>query len=62
MSHAKDNRHVLSPGPKDRNIAEHCKQFGLSAAEQRKLQKLLGHHAPAHEIQANSSPKPPRFR
>jgi LDH2 family malate/lactate/ureidoglycolate dehydrogenase len=62
MSHSKDNRQVRIPGSNDRNVAEHCQKFGISPIEERKLQKLLGKRAPLHEIQANVSHGPPKFR
>jgi hypothetical protein len=36
--------------------------MGLDAHEERKLVRLLGKHAPLHEISANAPHKPPRFR
>jgi hypothetical protein len=57
-----DNRQVRTPGPKDRNIADHCAKHGIDAEEQKKLEKLLGRHAPLHEIHANSTQKQPKFR
>jgi hypothetical protein len=30
--------------------------------EERKLQRLLGKHAPLHELQANAPPRTPKFR
>ncbi|WP_310384701.1 hypothetical protein [Rhizobium sp. 1399] len=62
MSHSKDHRQVRMPGPNEHNVAELCKKFGISALEERKLRRLLGKHAPLHEIQANAPPRPPRFR
>ena len=57
-----DNRQVRNPGPRDRDVSQHCKTHGLDAAEERKLVRLLGTHAPLHEIKANSAHKQPRFR
>jgi hypothetical protein len=34
----------------------------VDPAEERKLLRLLGNHAPLHEIRANAPPKQPRFR
>jgi len=34
----------------------------ISAAEAKKLVKLLGRHAPLHELHANAPPKQPRWR
>ncbi|KRB55098.1 hypothetical protein ASE04_05115 [Rhizobium sp. Root708] len=62
MTHQRDNRQVRIPGAKDHNITDHCKKFGISSSEERKLRKLLGNDAPLHEIQANSAPRQPRFR
>jgi hypothetical protein len=62
MSHSKENRQVRIPGPNDHNVADHCKKFGIGPAEERKLHRLLGKHAPLHEIHANGSPKLPKFR
>jgi hypothetical protein len=62
MSHSKDNRQVRIPGPNDHSVSEHCQKFGIGPAEERKLQKLLGKRAPLHEIQANVSQRPPKFR
>ncbi|TCL62720.1 hypothetical protein [Rhizobium sp. BK251] len=62
MSHSKDNRQVRIPVPNDRSVVEHCRKFGIGPAEERKLQKLLGKHAPLHEIQTNSPPRLPKFR
>ncbi|MCS0460163.1 MULTISPECIES: hypothetical protein [Rhizobium] len=60
MSHAMNK--VRMPRPNEHDVAELCKKLGLSPAEERTLRRLLGKHAPLHEIQANASPKPPRFR
>jgi hypothetical protein len=57
-----NNRQVRDPGPKSRDIAEHCRKIGLDAHEERKLIRLLGKHAPLHEINANAPQKPLRFR
>jgi len=62
MTHAKNNRQVRIPGPNEHDVAEHCRKFGITAVEERKLRKLLGDHAPLHEIQANSPTKTPKFR
>ncbi|TCL63607.1 hypothetical protein [Rhizobium sp. BK251] len=62
MSHSKDNRQVRIPGANERSVAEHCRKFGIGPAEARKLQQLLGKHAPLHEIQANAPPRLPKFR
>jgi hypothetical protein len=50
------------PDARDKSVIEYCRKNGLSAAEERKLVKLLGQHAPSHEIKANSPHKQPRFR
>ncbi len=62
MSHSRDNRQVRIPGPNDRDVGEHCKKFGIGPSEERKLQRLLGKHAPLHKIQANAPPRLPKFR
>jgi hypothetical protein len=63
IMHSTNNRQVKIPGPRDHHdVAAHCKKFGIGPAEERKLLKLLGHHAPPHEIAANAPPKMPRFR
>jgi len=62
MSHSKDNRQVRIPGPNDKNVADLCKQFGISSTEEKKLRTVLGKHAPIHEIQANAPPRQPKFR
>jgi hypothetical protein len=62
MSHSTNNRQVREPGPRDRNVSDHCKKLGISPEEERKLRKLLGNHAPLHEIHANHTSKQPRFR
>jgi hypothetical protein len=62
MSHSKDNRHVHTPGPKDHSVSDHCRRLGISPDEERKLRKLLGSHAPLHEIHANYTSKQPKFR
>jgi hypothetical protein len=36
--------------------------LGISPDEERKLRKLLGSHAPLHEIHANHTSKQPKFR
>lgn len=62
MSHSKNNRKVHEPGPRDHDVAEHCRKFGIAPDEERKLRKLLGNHAPLHEIEANRSHRQPKFR
>jgi hypothetical protein len=62
MSQSQNDRQVRIPGPNDRNIADYCKKFGISPADERKLLKLLGKHAPLHEIHANSPNRSPRYR
>ncbi|PKA45298.1 hypothetical protein [Rhizobium sullae] len=57
-----NNRQVHVPGPHERDVADHCKKLGVDPAEERKLLRLLGKHAPLHEIRANAPPKQPRFR
>lgn len=57
-----NNRQVHVPGPRDHDVADHCKKLGVDPAEERKLLRLLGKHAPLHEIRANAPPKQPRFR
>jgi len=57
-----NNRQVRIPGPKDQDITEHCRKFGIGPAEEKKLKKLLGHRAPLHEIQANTSTPQPKWR
>ncbi|AUW41323.1 hypothetical protein [Rhizobium leguminosarum] len=56
------NRQVRIPGPREHDVAEHCRKFGIGPAEEKKLKKLLGSRAPLHEIQANASPRQPRWR
>jgi hypothetical protein len=62
MSHSKNNRQVRIPGPNEHDVAEHCRKFGINQVEERKLQRLLGKHAPLHELQANAPPRTPKFR
>ena len=62
MSHAKNNGQVTIPGPNYRDIGEYCKKFGLNEEEERKLKRLLGKHAPLHELHANAPAKSPRYR
>lgn len=57
-----NNRQVRHPGPSEHDVSKHCQKHGIDAAEEKKLVKLLGRHAPLHEIHANSPPKQPRFR
>lgn len=61
MEHV-NNRQVREPGSRNLDVADHCKKIGLDAHEERKLVRLLGKHAPLHEISANAPHKPPRFR
>jgi hypothetical protein len=56
------NRQVRIPGPREHDVAEHCRKFGIGPAEEKKLKKLLGSRAPLHEIQANAPPRQPRWR
>lgn len=56
------NRQVRIPGPREHDVAEHCRKFGIGPAEEKKLKKLLGSHAPLHEIQANAPPRLPKWR
>jgi len=56
------NRQVKRPGPRELDVEQHCKKHGVDAAEAKKLVKLLGRHAPLHELQANAPPKQPRWR
>ncbi|WP_319005712.1 hypothetical protein [Pararhizobium sp. BT-229] len=62
MSHASNNRQIRIPGPNDHCVSSHCKKLGIGPAEERKLLKILGKHAPLHEIKSNAPPRPPRFR
>lgn len=57
-----NNRQVRIPGPREHDVAEHCRKFGIGPAEEKKLKKLLGSKAPLHEIQANAPPRQPRWR
>ncbi|MBP2561182.1 hypothetical protein ABCW43_22890 [Neorhizobium sp. IRAMC:178] len=56
------NRQVRIPGPRDHDVAEHCRKNGMRLEDERKMLRLLGKQAPVHEIQSNSPPRPPRFR
>lgn len=60
--HSLKTRQVRIPGPNDRCVAEQCKKFGIGPVEEKKLLKLLGKHAPLHEIKHNAPARPPRFR
>ncbi len=62
MSHSQDNRQVRIPGPGYKDVAEHCRKFGINPVEERKLKRLLGKHAPLHEIQVNAPSRLPKFR
>jgi hypothetical protein len=62
MSHSSNNRQIRIPGPNDRCVVEQCKQFRIGPTEERKLLKLLGKHAPVHEIKSNKTPGMARFR
>lgn len=62
MSHSSDNRQIRTPGPNDRCVVQQCRKFGIGPAEERKLLRLLGKHAPQHEVKNNEPPRPPRFR
>ena len=62
MSHSKQSHQVIVPAPKNHDVAEHCRKFGINEVEERKLKRLLGKHAPLHEIHSNATPKPPRYR
>ncbi|WP_165447260.1 hypothetical protein [Rhizobium leguminosarum] len=42
------NRQVRIPGPREHDVAEHCRKFGIGPAEEKKLKKLLGSRAPLH--------------
>ncbi len=44
------NRQVKQPGPRELDVEQHCKKHGVDAAEAKKLVKLLGRHAPLHEL------------
>jgi hypothetical protein len=41
MSHSQDNRQVRIPGPGYKDVAEHCRKFGINPVEERKLKRLL---------------------
>jgi hypothetical protein len=60
--HSSQSRQVRIPGPNDRCVIEQCRKFGIGPAEERKLVRLLGKHAPQHEIKLNKTPGMPRFR
>lgn len=60
--HQSTTRQVRTPGPNDHCVVQQCKKLGIGPAEERKLIKLLGKHAPLHEIKLNKSPGAPRFR
>lgn len=62
MSRSQDNRQVRIPGPDHKDVAEHCRKFGINPVEERKLKRLLGKHAPLHEIQVNAPSRLPKFR
>ncbi len=55
-------RQVRIPGPRDHDVAEHCQKNGMRPEDEKKMLRLLGKHAPVHEIHSNSPPRPPRFR
>jgi len=42
MVRSQDNRVVLINDPGYRNVAEHCRKFGINTVEKRKLSALLG--------------------
>ncbi|SMF50338.1 hypothetical protein QTA58_01675 [Neorhizobium sp. CSC1952] len=58
----RNNRQVHNPGPRDQDVSKYCKRLGVDVAEERKLLRLLGKHAPLHEIRSNLPPGQPRFR
>jgi hypothetical protein len=62
MSHSKYVRQVIIPSPNYRDVSEHCRRFGINETDERNLKKLLGNHAPLHEIHANAPPKSPKYR
>lgn len=57
-----DTRQVKNPGPREHDVAKHCRKNGIDPAEERKLLRLLGKKASLHELQANAPPRQPRFR
>ncbi|XUM49527.1 hypothetical protein NBG89_09220 [Rhizobium sp. YTU87027] len=59
--HSTQNRQIRNPGPRG-SIAKQGRHTGADSAEERKLHKLLGRHVPEHEIQTNTTSKPPKLR
>ncbi|EUB98538.1 hypothetical protein PMI07_004819 [Rhizobium sp. CF080] len=56
------SRQIRIPGPRDHDVAAHCRKNGMRPEDERKMLRLLGKHAPMHEIHSNSPPRAPRFR
>ncbi|ANL26985.1 hypothetical protein AMC90_CH01119 [Rhizobium phaseoli] len=38
-----NNRQVRIPGPREHDVAEHCRKFGIGPAEEKKLKSCSGH-------------------
>ncbi|QRM55835.1 hypothetical protein [Sinorhizobium sp. BG8] len=63
MTHHIDNRQMRASTAKSViDVASHCKQNGIDKSEQKKLLRLLGRFATAHELHMNMPLRPPKFR
>jgi len=60
--HSTSNRQIRNPGPRGRSIVNQGRRTGADSAEERKLHKLFGRHAPEQDIQPSGTSKPPKLR
>ena len=60
--HSTPNRQIRNPGPRGRSVINRGRRNDIDSAEERKLHKLFGRHAPEHEAQPNPLAKPPKLR